>query len=210
MAITSMPILAGTLSVSTAGECSPGTLPIYTAAGELPQAGNTGAAPFGGAVTLLPVLSGKNDDGTTLAASAAAGKFGLSNTTGTSLLLLSEAANNNTKTDKVIFEMIIPGNYVANSTFTVVVNALYTPGAGTASVKTVQAKLYLIANAGTEGSDLIAGSAQTVTTSAADYTFTCTTPTLAPRARVLIQITSVLTETASSNVTLTVNSVRLA
>src|SRR6266446_8106015 len=118
--------------------------------------------------TQLSLISGKNSDGTTLAASPAAGKFGLTLTAGTSEVLLSENANSNTKTDIVVFEHQLPRNYVAGSNITVTVNGLFTIGSGTSATHTVGAAAYKCANAGTQGTTLIATSAAALVATAAD------------------------------------------
>lgn len=160
--------------------------------------------------TQLPLISGKNSDGTTLAASAAAGKFGLTLSAGTSEVLLSEAANSNTKTDVVVFEHQLPRNYIAGSNITVTVNGLFTLGSGTSATHTVGAAAYKCANAGTQGTTLIATAAQALVAAAADYTFVITGTTLSPLDRVMISVTAIITDSGGSNVTGTINSVRLS
>lgn len=200
------------LAVTDQTGATPGAIPRYTSAGGLVTAvATTPSAKLGGATIRLLLTHGKNDNGTTLAASAGAGVFGITNTTGTSISLSSEAANGNTKTDKCIFEVQLPQFYKAGDSLTVTVNALHTLNSGTASVKTVQAKAYLLASDGTSSADLIGAAAQATTTAAAEYTFTIAGATLTAGARLLIQITAVITETASGGgVVLSVNSVRIS
>lgn len=159
--------------------------------------------------THLRLIDFKNLDGTTLAAAASAGKFGLSDTPGTSEGLTGEAAQGNTKTDDAMTEFQLPSNYVAGQNINVVVNAKYA-GAGTPGTKTVVAKAYRKLNDGTESANLIATAAQAVTTSPVDYTFVITGTTLVPGDVVAIVVEAVLQETGgSSTVTETIDSVRL-
>ncbi len=161
-------------------------------------------------VTQLPLISGKNSDGTTLAASAAAGKFGLTLTAGTSEVLLSEAANSNTKTDIVVFEHQLPRNYIAGSNITITASALFTIGSGTSATHTIGAAAYKCANAGTQGSTLVATAAATLTATAVDYNFVITGTTLSPLDRIMVSLTAIILDSAGSNVTGTINSVRLS
>jgi hypothetical protein len=94
------------------------------------------------------LLSFKNADGTTLAASAAAGKFGISNTFGTATYLIGEAANTNTKTDDAVVEYVLPQTYIAGTNLTLTSN-VSVAGAGTPGTKTFQAKVRKVASAGT-------------------------------------------------------------
>jgi hypothetical protein len=162
--------------------------------------------PAGLAPTPLRFIDFKNTDGTTLSATASAGKFGLAITAGTSEVLNGEAATGNTKTDAAAYEFVLPANYHAGSNLTLTIYAKYS-GSGTAGTKTVAAAAYLTAVDGTQGSTLIATSAQTATTSNAAYAFTVTGTTLVPGSRLLITVTSVMQETGgSSSLTLAVNS----
>jgi len=161
-------------------------------------------------VTQLPLITGKNSDGTTLAATPAAGKFGLTLSAGTSEVLLSENANSNTKTDVVVFEHQLPRNYIAGANITVTANALFTIGAGTSATHTIGAAAYKCANAGTQGATIIATAAATLTATAADYNFVITGATLSPLDRIMISLTAIITDSGGSNVTGTINSVRLS
>jgi hypothetical protein len=161
-------------------------------------------------VMQFQLISGKNSDGTTLAAAAAAGKFGLTLTAGTSEILLSEAANSNTKTDIVIFEHQLPRNYIAGTNMTLTANAQFTIGGGTSATHTLGAAAYKCANAGTQGATLIATAAATLVAAAADYNYVITGTTLNPLDRILLSLTAVIQDSGASNVTGQINSVRLS
>lgn len=158
----------------------------------------------------MPLIHAKNSDGTTLAASAAAGKFGLALTVGTSEVLLSEAANSNTKTDIAVWEFVLPPTYIAASNLTVTANTNYTLGSGTVGTHTLAMAAYLCADAGTQGSTLIATAAQTVPAAAGEVTFTITGTSLSPGSRVMLAATLVIQDTGGSNITAQINSVRVS
>jgi hypothetical protein len=151
----------------------------------------------------------KNTDGSALAAAASSGKFGYGITLGTGFNLVSEAANSNTKTDDAVFEYILPSNYVKGQNLTVTVNAS-TSGSGTLSVKTAQIKAYRIGTDGTSSADIGPGATQAITSAGADITFAVTGTPLNPGDRVLLQLETVLTETAASATFAKINSVRVS
>lgn len=160
--------------------------------------------------TRMQLLRAKNSDGTTLSASAAAGKFGISITLGTSEVLVSEAANSNTKTDIAIFEISLGSGYVAGSNITVTANCNYTLGAGTVGTHTLAMAAYLCADAGTQGATIIATAAQTVPAAAGEVTFVITGTTLTPNCRLMLAATLVIQDTGGSNITAQINSMRLS
>ena len=160
----------------------------------------------------MPLLSFKNSDGTTLAAAASAGKFGITVTLGTAEYLAGESATSNTKTDVAITEVVLPPWYVAGQNITVTASCNYTLGGGgsTIGTHTLAAAAYLTGNNGSQGSTLIATSAQTVPASAGDVTFTITGATLSPSSRLVLSLTLVIQETGGGTAVGQVNSVRLS
>ncbi len=167
----------------------------------------TGAQIFGTALSLLE--TGRNTDGSALAASASAGKFGQSITLGTSANVVGEAAQSNTKTDDLLVAYVLPKTYIAGANITVTVNAKVA-GSGTPGTATLAVKAYRTANDGTQGSN-IGPSAQNLTTTATDYAFTITGTTLNPGDRVILELETVIQETGgSSSISSQINSVRLA
>lgn len=157
----------------------------------------------------LRLLDAFSQDGAPMAAAAAAGDFGLTCTPGTALYLVGEAANNNTKTDKALFEFLVPQEYVAGEDLVVTVNCDL-DGAGTSGTKTIDCEAWVQANAGTGTTDLCATAAQTFSATAADYAFTLTGTTVLPGDRLLIQLTMVLQETAATAINGRINSVRVS
>lgn len=170
-----------------------------------PSTSTTGLSGFA-----LPLIGFKNADGTTLAASASSGKFGISITAGTSMVLLSEAANSNTKTDTAGVEIVLPASYVAGQNVTVTASTQYTLGSGTVGTHTLAGAAYLTADNGTQGSTLIATSAQSVPSAAGNVTFTITGTSLVPGSRLWLTFTLVIQDTGGSNITAQVNSIKLS
>ena len=160
--------------------------------------------------TALPLLSGRNSDGSVLAAAAASGKFGVTVSLGTSISLVTEAANSSTKTDIVLFDVVLPRNYIAGQSITVTVNTAYTLGSGTVGTHTLAAAAYKTASDGTQGSTIVSTSAATVPAAAADVTHTITGTTLSPGDRLILALTLVIQDTGGSNITANINSVRLS
>lgn len=177
-----------------------------------PSLSNGQARP--GANGLVPVslalTNGRTITGAVMAAAAAAGVFGFTSTPGTTLVLIGESAQNNTKTDVVMFEHQLPANYVAGTDLTVTINAGFS-GSGTAGTKTVDASAFAIADTGAQGADLVTTAAQTIAASAADYAFVIDGDTLVPGARVLIRVTVALQETGNANpVVAAIGSIRIS
>lgn len=180
----------------------PATTNVYATVAQLRSGSTDGisAQPY-------RLLDFKNANGTTLSATAGAGVFGIAITAGTSEWLVSEAANSNTKTDTASFEYILPASYVAGQNITLTANTQYNVGSGTVGTHTVAAAAYLTSAAGTQGSSLIATSAQTVPAAAGNVAFTITGTTLTPGSRLFLTFTLVISESAGSNITAQLNSV---
>ena len=131
----------------------------------------------------------RNITGAALAAAAVAGVFGYTATLGTFDGLVTEAANNNTKTDAAMYEYVIPPDYIAGQNLTVNVNTTITIGSGTLSAKTVQVKAYPITAAGVMSADIGPGAATTIAANTATTTpFTLTGTNLVPGQRVMLEV----------------------
>lgn len=144
----------------------------------------------------------RNDDGTVLTASASAGKFGITNGTHSApaLKLVTEAANNNTKTDYMCAVITVPPEYVAGSNLTVAVTVSRT-GSGTPGTNTIDVEAYELGTDGAVGSDICATAAQNFAASATTRNFTITGTNLVAGDKLLFYFTAVLQETASSALT---------
>lgn len=157
----------------------------------------------------LSLLSAKAITGAALTATATGGAMGFSITLGTSSVLVGEATSANAKTDTALFEYVLPSTYVAGTPINVLINANYTgSGTVTAASTTINAAIYRTAAAGTQGSNLVAGSAQQITGTAADYTIAVAGATLNPGDRIQIEPSLVCT-TSLGAITGQVNSVRV-
>jgi hypothetical protein len=142
--------------------------------------------------------------------SAAAGVLGLvMGTFGTAVpSLVSETANNTSKTDLARSSVQVPTNFNPGGALSIVVNALSSAALTVSGTVAIQA--YKASTAGVLGSALVAGGAQTISPTAADYTFALTTTTINPGDQIDFEITTVANDTGgSSNKTISVNSVRL-
>lgn len=160
----------------------------------------------------LPIQHAKSATGLTLLATTAAGNFAITQTLGTTAVLTSETANNNTKTDIATWEIVLPQNYIAGSNINVVVNVGYALNGGTVGTKTIAAAAYLNTIAGLQGASLIATAAQALSATAATaYTFVITGTTLVPGSRLTLSATLVLQETAAGGGIIgTLNSIQIS
>jgi hypothetical protein len=152
----------------------------------------------------------KNATGTTLAATASSGEFGISISAGTSLYLVGEAANSNTKTDTCAFMFVLPPNYQAGANITLTVNCNYVVGSGTIGTHTLAAAAYLTAAAGTQGATLIATAAQSVPAAAGNAVFTITGASLVAGSALWITLAMAIQDTSGNNITGQINSVALS
>lgn len=164
----------------------------------------------------LPLMQGVQTTGAALPAAAAAGTFGVQLGTitgggaaGENAKLISEVANNNTKTDTVIYDFTMPMSAFCGDSFTCSIRALHTraAGAGTVSIDLAVRK---IANTGLTGEDLCTTAAQTLTAGvAATLDFTVTSTDIDAGNRLLIAVTAVVTAGDANNNSVTINSIRL-
>lgn len=157
----------------------------------------------------LPLITAKNITGAALTATATGGAMGFSITLGTSAALVGEATSASAKTDTCLFEYVMPSTYIAGTPLNIVINSNYTgSGTVTAASTTINAAVYRTAKDGTQGSNLVAGSAQQISATATDYTIAVAGATLNPGDRIQIEATLVVTTSAGA-LTGQVNSVRV-
>jgi len=168
---------------------------------------NMGCVPIDSVMSTMnvPLWSGRNADGSVLAASAAAGKFGQVVTLGSVLTLISEAASSNSKTSTALFAIQLPLDYTAGADITVGVDQIQEGGAAT--VKTLDVLAYRADGLGALGADICATAIQNMTTSRSRLDFVITGTTLAPGDIVIVKIVTVLTEAAAGSVTNSVNGI---
>lgn len=118
----------------------------------------------------LRLFECRNTDGTALATSPTAGVFGLSNTPGTSTYVVGEAAQNTTKTDTLVFPLVLPPDYIPGRDIVLTVNSqLIISGTGTlGATKTLTLSAWKVGAAGAHGAN-IGPAAATLVTAATDY-----------------------------------------
>lgn len=120
----------------------------------------------------LKITDAKSDAGVALTASATGGAMGVSRTAGTSLALVGEATSSSAKTDKAIWEIILPETYQPGAAVLVDVNCLATGGTITAGSTTMTVAAYTELN-GVETA-LTVSAAQQIPAVATDLIFTIT------------------------------------
>lgn len=158
----------------------------------------------------IPLQSVKTSAGVGITATPTGGAFGIAQTLGTSLGLKSETAKNSSVTDVGSVTMAVPPSLPLDGSLALTINAQVVPGSGTLSVKTIDASVYVVGADGTMGADLVSTAAQTLTSSAANYTFTIDGSSVVPGAMLAAKVTMALTETANADAYGKVNSISLA
>lgn len=141
-----------------------------------------------------------NDDGTPLAATAAAGKFGrVVGGWGTGgVVLEGEAASGNSKTSTAHFMWFVPQNYEAGTNISFKVKARTSVVLATSSGLDLQA--YKSDENGGVGSDLCATASQDINSATwAEYTFTVTGTTINPGDKIEFYLQCVANDATGSN-----------
>ena len=159
----------------------------------------------------VPLLLGRNLDGSALAATAAAGKFGASINLGTADSLVSLAANNSTVAAQAIYETVLPTSFGPGYAPTITVNGdhVLTTGA-TLGAHTIGVAAYVQNNDGTQSSNIVTTAAQNTSATATDLAFATSTTALLAVGRVLVEVSANLVETAGTNAVAHVNSLRFS
>lgn len=178
----------------------------------------SGAAAVSSPVQKLSLLAFRNVDGTPITTTQTAGKFAYSvvsaspvsspPTAGGPVVVLGEVTNNSGPvTDVMTAFFTLPPTYQSGANFNVLINARVLIVAGaTITTATVQPLVYLVAANGTLGANL-GGAAQTITTSAVQYTFAVTGTGLVAGSQFRLDIAGVLTTSGSQNAAIRVGSV---
>lgn len=142
----------------------------------------------------------RNLNGSVVSNAAAAGNFGVTTTatfgSPANLLLVSEAAQGNTKTDAVEFEFMLPTDYVAGSNITVNVASNVTGGGTLGATKTLTVDAFKVDPVlGTVGSNLGPAAGTLATGAAVNQAFVITPTGLNPGDKLLIQVQAAVQET---------------
>ena len=159
------------------------------------------------------LLGVRNLDGSVLAASAASGKFGITTTASfgspVNLLLTSETATSNTKTDVCEFEYMLPPDYVAGSAITVNISSNVT-GGGTLTTNSLTVDAFLVAAAGTVGTNLGPGAGTLTQGAVNNQGFSITPAGLVAGNKLLIQIQTAITESTGGTINANITDINIA
>lgn len=159
----------------------------------------------------LSLTQAKSATGVPLTATATGGAFGVSNTLGTQIRLLSEVANSSTVSDTAVWEASLPPSLVNGQGVTITTDAQITLGSGTLTTETIVVSAYLMTAAGQASGNLVA-SGGTITlagTVAATYDTVLTGTSLVANGRLVISEVMRLVESSGNAVTGQINSVRI-
>jgi hypothetical protein len=156
----------------------------------------------------LRLIEFKTAAGLTLGA-AGATVLGISSTPGTVLSLVSESANNNTKADIAIQEVVLSPSYSPGANINVAI-AESIAGAGTLSVKNLTVTAWLLNPDGSQTA-LVVSAAQALVAAANVLNYTITgVAAMLPGSRILLKLLVDLTETATSGMVVSIFSVNLS
>lgn len=177
-----------------------------------PQFSGFTVAPSSGSMLFsqsLPLMTMRNNNGSTLVASGAAtNSFNVSSTPGTSLALVSAAAVSATQAAVAITETVLPDFYVSGANINVAVDSQYTNSSGTVGTShNINMLSYLLSATGGMGSNLCSTAAGTVTSSPSISNFTISGATLSPGQRLLNEVKLTIQETGGGSITGQINSI---
>lgn len=159
----------------------------------------------------IPLLSGKTATGAPLlVAAAVATDFIPSASTTNTFKLAGTVSNNNAKTNDVLYDIVLPNDYIAGTNVTVRIAAGYATSGGTVSLATVDIVAGLATDAGAAGADICTTAAQTIAATTDEYAFTLTGTTLTPGCRLAIKATVAITNNNATNTTGYIYALRLA
>lgn len=181
-----------------------GTLDIASGGTATVASGGTLAVASGAVMTKplnlrVPLLSGFNAAGGALAGTAGtATDFGVDINANNAPDLAGTAAQNNTKTNDVLYEVVLPDDYTAGANVTVSISSGYSASGGTTITATVDMTAHLATDVGTAGADICATAAQAITLTIAEKSFTVTGTTLTPGARLIFKITTSVQEAGNT------------
>jgi hypothetical protein len=140
----------------------------------------------------------------TAAAGTPSGTVGISRSSGTSLVLVGEATSSSAKTDKALWEFVLPTTYVAGAAITFNIDCNYTgTGTVTAASTTILGALYTESNTGVEAAVTVTQTATQFSATATQYPFAVTAANavaagLAPGMRVCFEATMLVTTSAGA------------
>jgi len=166
--------------------------------------GGTVEVQSGGVVTKplnlrVPVFSARNVAGTSVAASAATATDFISVLNNNNAPdLTGTNAQNNTKANNALFEVILPDDYKAGTDITVSIGSGYSASGGTTITATVDLVATIQGDTGTAAADICATAAQAIALTIAEKSFTLTGTTLTPGARLMLKVTTSVQEAGNT------------
>lgn len=147
----------------------------------------------------VPLLSARNVAGGSVAASAAvATDFITAINANNAPELAGTAAQNNTKTNDALLEVVLPDDYTAGTALTVYVSSGYSASGGTTITATVDLVATLTTDVGTAAADICATAAQAITLTIGEKAFTVTGTSLTPGARLMLKVTTSVQEAGNT------------
>ncbi len=146
-----------------------------------------------------PLFSARNVAGGSVAASAGvATDFKTVLNANNAPDLEGTAAQNNTKTNDALLEVVLPDDYKAGTNVTVYVGSGYSASGGTTITATVDLVATLIGDTGTGAADICATAAQAITLTIGEKAFTVTGTSLTPGARLMLKVTTSVQEAGNT------------
>jgi hypothetical protein len=147
----------------------------------------------------VPLFSARNVAGGSVAASAGVATDFISVVNSNNALdLQGTAAQNNTKTNDALLEVVLPDDYKAGTNVTVYVSSGYSASGGTTITATVDLVATLTTDIGTAAADICATAATAITLTIGEKAFTVTGTTLTPGARLVLKVTTSVQEAGNT------------
>ena len=186
-----------TTNINTAAQAGARTYTVPDQGGNatFQMTGGTVSSTTGMTVTPLPLVNMKTVAGLQMTGSASSTNWGLVYTPATGNYLTGTATSSGSTSNVASYDIVLPANYIAGTNITLKVACYYTNSSSTASVHTMAAAAYLNDPVlGTQGSTLIATSAQTCPiTTATAQTFTITGTSLVPGSYLTLTFSAAVT-----------------
>lgn len=159
----------------------------------------------------IPLLSGRTATGAPILVAAAVATDFIPSVSATNTFnLAGTASNNNAKTNDVLYDIVLPNDYVAGTDVTAYIAAGYATSGGTVSLATVDLVAGIATDAGAAGADICATAAITIAADTAEHAFTITGTTLTPGCRLALKVTVAITNNNATNTTGYIYALRLA
>ena len=162
----------------------------------------------------IPLTSVRDNDGNVINSTGGTGIFATTsyNAWVGSAYIVGVVADGTTRTSTLMFEFVLPPEYIAGADVQLVVNAHYIDEDGTVGTRTIDMLAYEMSTAAV-ASAIRTTSTQNFTATAADYTFSdITTTNLVPGDKILFAVRMILQDSGGSDgdqLTSRINSIRV-